>query len=148
LKRNSGTRKPASAEAEAFSTRYKEPASATVISLAFVRMRSSNCPTSRVSDRAIPTRLSSSSSRVAFVALSDFLRALGALFRGDFLFLSMEERQKSRRGRALRGNREYNESPQRRHTMCERWNAQRPTFTSKPKRRSTSPSSCSERASN
>src|SRR5437667_7426946 len=60
LNRSNGTGSPAVTETPSLSRRYREPASAAVISLAFLRIRSSSCPTSRVSDRAIPTRFSSS----------------------------------------------------------------------------------------
>src|SRR6267154_4284837 len=119
LNRSCGTRNPSTAEAPPFSTRYREPASAAVISLVFFRIKSSNCSTSRVSDNAMPTRFSSSSSRVAFEALSSFPRVLGTGLGGDFLILAIERGAMNRRGRALRGNREYIESPEGRHAKCE-----------------------------
>src|SRR4029077_4897832 len=54
-------------------------------------MRSSKRSTSRVSDSAIPTRLSSSSSNVGFDALSGLLEARGALFPFDFLVPAIEK---------------------------------------------------------
>jgi hypothetical protein len=62
------------------------------------------CSTSRVSNKAIPMWFSSSSSRVAFVALSVVLRARGARLRGDFFESNHKGRALSRRGRALRAD--------------------------------------------
>src|SRR6266568_4508377 len=93
LNRSSGSRNPPSAEVPPFSTRYREPASAAVISRDFFSIRSSSVSTSRVSDRAIPTQFSSSSSKVACVALSVLLRVLGVRLGGDFLIPGIEEGQ-------------------------------------------------------
>src|SRR6266446_4674978 len=146
LNRNCGTRIPSSAEALPFSTRYREPASAEVISLAFFRIKSSNCSTSRVSDNAMPTRFSSSSSRVAFDALSPFPRALGARLGSDFLILAIEREGDGPQRQGLRGNREYIESPKGRHAMCESLHAGNRPLNQRG--RTTSPRRCGERASN
>ena len=51
--------------------------------------------------------------------------------RGDFLILAIETAAMNRRGRALRGNREYIESPESRHAKCEPLSR---SVTPKPKR--------------
>src|SRR6266513_3633424 len=142
LNRSNGTGSPACTETPSFSRRYREPASAAVISLAFLRIRSSSCPTSRVSDRAIPTRFSSSRSRVALVTLSALFRALGTRLGVDFLIPTIERAlSRSRRGRA---DRKYNESWYGGHAQYA------PTRPSPINQRGcvASPPACGERASN
>ena len=143
LNRSNGTGSPAVTETPSLSRRYREPASAAVISLAFLRIRSSSCPTSRVSDRAIPTRFSSSRSRVALVRLSALFGALGTRLGVDFLIPAIEKGalRRSRKGRA---DRKYNESSYGGHAKCA------PTRRSPLNQRGAvaSPPACGERASN
>src|SRR5438445_1399325 len=145
LNRSNGTRSPTSAEAPPFSTRYREPASAAVISRDFFRIRSRSASTSRVSDRAIPTRFSSSSSNVACVALSLLPWALGAHLRGDFLIPGIEKKAIEPQRQGAPAVREYSERTYLRHVKCAPANTGN---VLKPKRARHFPAQCGERASN